>query len=440
MVVDAASATAARGTVAPVRPRIRAIAAALLVVAGACALARVAGLLLPQQPALVVAIAVVVVLPGWALGRACLGDRLDTVALLGASPVLGLAAWVPPLAIAFAVGLPFGAVAAMLAVLTVAMLAVRPLPPGPVRMADAVSLALLGVATTFAAGRWQEPLRGDEIFHLARARKLLAVPHLSLDAVSELAGGRPHAGYVFPLLHAAEAGALRLAGIDTSAGFPDLVPAAAVLLVLSAFAAGRAVAGTPVGVGTVALTVWASMIGLHPTLGKVSWPGPFTFLVLFPVGVLAVCELVRRPHDRRIQGLTAATVLVVALVHVSYAVPLLAIVAGAVAFARRGLAGALLSAAVALCVFGFVWLVALHGAAGAGDPRGALAARHQRRLRDGARPRAGAEHAHRRRAPDRLSDRDRGAAADAAVAGAALWVSRPRSPPAGWRWWRCRGW
>jgi len=340
-----------------------AIATALLVVAGAAALARIAGLLLPDQPALIAGIAVTVVLPGWALGRASgLGDRLDALALLGATPALGLAAWLPPLAVALALRLPFGAVLAMLALMTVAMLAMRPLRPGPVRRVDAISLALLAAFTAFAAGRWQEPLRGDEIFHLARARKLLAVPHLSLDAVSELSGGRPHAGYVVPLLHAVEAGALRICGIDVTAGFPDLVPAAAVLLVLAAFAAGRAVAGTAAGVATVTLTVWAAMIGLHPTLGKVSWPGPFTFLVLFPVGILAVSEVLRRPEDRRLQGLLAASVLVVAVVHVSYALPLLAILAGAVAFARRGLVGLLAAAAAAAAVFAFVWLEALHGA------------------------------------------------------------------------------
>ena len=47
------------------------------------------------------------------------------------------------------------------------------------------------------------------MFHLARVRKILAVPHLSLDSVSELANGKPHAGYVFPLLHAVEAASLR---------------------------------------------------------------------------------------------------------------------------------------------------------------------------------------------------------------------------------------
>src|SRR6478735_4108741 len=159
-----------------------AIATALLVVAGAVALARIAGLLLPDQLALIAGMAVTVVLPGWALGRASgLGDRLDALALLGATPALGLAAWLPPLAVALALRLPFGAVLAML---TVGMLAMRPLRPGPVRRVDAISLALLAAFTAFAAGRWQEPLRGDEIFHLARARKLLAVPHLSLDAVS----------------------------------------------------------------------------------------------------------------------------------------------------------------------------------------------------------------------------------------------------------------
>ena len=77
------------------------------------------------------------------------------------------------------------------------------------------------------------------------------------------------------------------------------------------------------------------MVGSHPNLGMASWPGPFTFLVLMPVGVLAITELLRTPGDRRLTALLAATALSVSLVHVSYAVPLLALLVGVVAYARR---------------------------------------------------------------------------------------------------------
>ena len=156
------------------------------------------------------------------------------------------------------------------------------------------------------------------MFHLARVRKILAVPHLSLDSVSELANGKPHAGYVFPLLHAVEAAALRVAGINPTTGFPDLVPAAVILVVFTTFAAGRAVGGTAVGTSALALVLWTWMVSSHPNLGMASWPGPFTFLVLMPVGVLAITELLRTPGDRRLTALLAATALSVSLVHVSY--------------------------------------------------------------------------------------------------------------------------
>jgi hypothetical protein len=353
----------AGGYSAPVLPRaLPAILRALLVVVACAAAARAAGAVLPSQPALVVALAAALMLPGWALAAAAgLGDRLDTVALLGAAPVAGLAAWVPALAAGLALGLSFDQVLALVALQTALLLALRGSRPAPLRRADLATLATAALVAALVSTRWQESLAGDEVFHLARVRKLLAVPHLSLDALSELAGGKPHAGYVVPLLHAVEAAALRLSGIAPATGFPDLVPAAVVLLVLTSFAAGRAVAGRSVGAATVALVLWGSVIGTHPDLGMASWPGPFTLLVLFPAGVLAITELVRTPHDRRLQALLAATALVVALVHVSYAVPLLALVVGTLAYTWRGLIGAMAAMAAAALVFAFVWWEALRG-------------------------------------------------------------------------------
>lgn len=336
---------------------------AVLVVAAFAGAAWVAGAVLPAQPAMVVAVAAALVLPGWALGTALgLGRRLDTVLLVGLLPVTGLAAWVPALAAGFALGLTFDEVVAIVAVQTVALLALGDPLPARVQPADLATMVAVGLAAALAATRWQASLAGDEVFHLARTQKLLAVPHLSLDALSELAGGKPHAGYVFPLLHAVDAGALRLSGVAPATGFPDLVPAAAMLLALSSFAAGRAVAGRSVGAAVAALVLWVSVSDIHPTLGKASWPGPFTLLILFPAAVVALTELVRKPDDRRLQALVAASALVVALVHVSYAVPLLALMVGTVAYARRGIIGVAAAGVVTACVFAFVWWTALRGA------------------------------------------------------------------------------
>ena len=53
-----------------------------------------------------------------------------------------------------------------------------------------------------------------KLFHAGRIRKLLALDRLSLDGVSTYLNGHPHAGYAFPLLHAAQAGAIDLVRAD----------------------------------------------------------------------------------------------------------------------------------------------------------------------------------------------------------------------------------
>jgi len=103
------------------------------------------------------------------------------------------------------------------------------------------------------------------------------------------------------------------------------------------------------------------MISNHPILGMASWPGPFTFLVLFPSFVLALTELLRRPGDRPVQGLMVAAAVVVALVHVSYAVPLLALLVGTVAYARREYLATAVTLLACGLVVGFVWYEALRG-------------------------------------------------------------------------------
>ncbi|HEV8156470.1 MAG TPA: hypothetical protein VGP67_13115, partial [Gaiellales bacterium] len=285
---------------------LAAVVRAVLMVVIAGAVTRAAGALLPSQPALVLAMATTLVLPGWALACAVgLSRRLDTVGMLGAVPVAGMAAWTPALALGFAVGLTFDMVLAIVAVQTIVLLALSDPRPQGIGAPDRLVLMIAAPLAALISLQWQEPLAGDAVFHLARVRKILAVPHLSLDSVSELVHGKPHAGYVFPLLHAVEAASLRVAGINPTTGFPDLVPAAVILVVFTAFAAGRAVGGTAVGTSALALVLWTWMVSTYPNLGMASWPGPFTFLVLMPVGVLAISELLRTPGDRRLTALLA---------------------------------------------------------------------------------------------------------------------------------------
>jgi uncharacterized protein DUF6541 len=57
---------------------------------------------------------------------------------------------------------------------------------------------------------------GDDLFHLARVRKLDDFGNLSLRAVDEFRDGGLHPGYAFPLWHAFLALVARLAGVDPS--------------------------------------------------------------------------------------------------------------------------------------------------------------------------------------------------------------------------------
>ncbi len=63
-------------------------------------------------------------------------------------------------------------------------------------------LALVGVAFAVAVWLATGPVSGDGLFHLARVRKLLDFPGLSLNAVNEFKHGGLHPGYAFPLWHA----------------------------------------------------------------------------------------------------------------------------------------------------------------------------------------------------------------------------------------------
>jgi hypothetical protein len=82
---------------------------------------------------------------------------------------------------------------------------------------------------------------GDDLFHLARVRKLDDFGGLSLRTVDEFRDGGLHPGYAFPLWHAFLALVARLAGVDPSAVVLHessvLVPAA----LLVAFESGKAV-------------------------------------------------------------------------------------------------------------------------------------------------------------------------------------------------------
>ncbi len=82
---------------------------------------------------------------------------------------------------------------------------------------------------------------GDELFHLARVRKLDDFGNLSLRAVDEFRDGGLHPGYAFPLWHAFLAVVARLAGVDPTAVVQHEASALVPLAFLVAWESGKAV-------------------------------------------------------------------------------------------------------------------------------------------------------------------------------------------------------
>ena len=339
----------------------RALIASLTVV-GWAAVALAAGALLPIQAALAVAVAVSLGVPGWSLLRvAGIPERLDTVACLGLVPAAGLIVWAPALALGMIAGLPFNGVLATVGIASAAGLAPE---RGRRRRAPAGDLAIVaaGALAGFLLGtRWQWSFYGDELFHAGRIRKLLALDRLSLDGVSTYLNGHPHAGYAFPLLHAAQAGAIDLVRADPTHAYPNLSPAFAMLLPVVLFATGRAIGGTAVGLSAMALGVFDA-VQVAPNLGMLQWPGPFVLFLLIPIALLAAVEALREPGDPWLEAVLVGVAGCAAFIHPTYVVMLLAMLAGITVLTRRGWRSLAASTAVSAAILGWIWWVALRGA------------------------------------------------------------------------------
>jgi hypothetical protein len=336
--------------------------AACVTVLGAAGAAMVAGAVLPVQLALAVSTAVVLGIPGLALLRvAGVTERLDVVACLGLLPAAGLIVWAPLLALGMFAGLPFIGVLIGVGVVSVAGLSVgrgRALRAAPRDLAIAGAGAVVG----FVLGaRWQSSFYSDEFFHAGRIRKLLALDRLSLDGVSTYLHGDPHAGYAFPLLHAAQAGAVDLVRVDPTTAYPNLSPAFAMLLPVVVFATGRAIGGTAVGVSAMALALFDA-VEVAPNLGMLQWPGPFVFFVIIPIGLLGAVEALHRPADWRLGAAVPGAAACAALVHPTYVVMLLAMAAGLSVLTRREWRAFAAAVAVSGVALFWIWWVALRGA------------------------------------------------------------------------------
>jgi hypothetical protein len=346
-----------------VRAALR-VAGALALLAASAVLARAAGGVLPDAVAVAGGFALALGLPGAAALRVLrLDARLGVIGSLAAVPIAGLTAWILPLFAGLAIGVPFEWV--MWAVLLSAALTLALLPAQ--LEWEWRNLGLAGAAAAVAAllaSRWQPPfLADDALFHAGRVRKLLDLPELSFSGLSAYQDGHVHAGYAVPLLHAVDAAAISLAGLEPSSGYLALTAASAALVPIAVFAAGRALGGAAVGVCATLLTAWgaASLGDGDGVIGGIQQPGSLPFWLLIPIAVYLIAELYRTPDDRRLAVAVVATVFVIALVHPTYAFVPLAMLAATVIARRRGMAALTWSAGLTTALLAAIWWTAIRG-------------------------------------------------------------------------------
>ena len=195
-------------------------------------------------------------------------------------------------------------------------------------------LAVLGVGIAFGVALWwlAGALQDDALFHLGRVRKLNDFGALSLRSVDEFRDGGLHPGYAFPLWHGLLALVARLAGVDPTSVLQHEASILCPLTFLVVYEAGVAVfraawMGLAVLAGQVALT------GLAPGHGGayVSLALPATAarqLLVFVLLSLFFAYAAAPGWNSALSVAAAATGL--ALVHPTYVIFVLILLAGAV--------------------------------------------------------------------------------------------------------------
>ena len=250
----------------------------------------------------------------------------------------------------------------MLALVSVAALvpAVRAEASRPTAAWLAVFLggAVLGLALWHVAGQVQ----GDELFHLARVRKLEAFASLSLRTVDEFADGGLHPGYAFPLWHGFLAAVARLAGVDPTAAVLHESSVLAALAPLLAYEAGfalfrSAAAGVTTALAQVALIAFAP--GHGGSYRVLDLPATAARQLLVPAALALVFTYLETPR-RSLLAAIACAGLALALVHATWE-DQKRLAAGCAALDRRDLfRGVLAAGAVALPTAGVaLWLLPL---------------------------------------------------------------------------------
>jgi hypothetical protein len=198
---------------------------------------------------------------------------------------------------------------------------------------------LLPIAAVAAAGAvlgglvwWASTaVDGDALFHLARVRKLDAFPVLSsIGSVNEFRDGSVHPGYAFPLWHGALALIGRLAAVDPELVLLYLSGILAPLALVLAYAAGAALFASRAA-GAAAAIAQATLLGFQRqgigSFELAALPSSAARLLLVPAFLALAFGAIR--GGPRIRFLTLALAgLVLAVVHVTYALFLLVPIAG----------------------------------------------------------------------------------------------------------------
>jgi hypothetical protein len=344
-------------------------AAALLAAPAGLIVSRLLGL---EAVAVWCAFAVCVLLPGWGALRLLRVER--ELGLAGAGPAaaaVGLAVWTPPLAAALIVHLPFDAPLTVVLAATVVLCGLalfRPLLLERVPWWEVAAGAASAVAFAFLAWRLSTGIVSDALFHVGRMRKIEDSSALSITSISSYQDGAPHAGYAFPLLHAAFAGVARVAGVDVSVAFIYLSPLCALLAMLGAYALARSLTGwRTAGYLAAAALAWDLCALLNGLVMQINQPPVFAFFVLTPGALMLFVSAMRGSRSAAFGSMAAVGV--IALVHPTYAVPCLAIEAGIAVGSWRAhmrlppiaLEALAVSAVAAGLVTAWIWWVAIDG-------------------------------------------------------------------------------
>jgi hypothetical protein len=194
------------------------------------------------------------------------------------------------------------------------------------RLAVAAFGVAVGAAIWFVAGvPW-----GDQLFHIGRVEKLVALGGLSLHRVDEFRDGGLHPGYAFPLWHGFLAVVTRLADVSPAATVLHEPSALLPLTALLAYEAGVAVfRSRTLGCAfTLASVVPIGFAAGHGgALASLAEPGAAAIRLLVPATIALFFRSVRATRPALLITLVASNV-ALALIHPPYALFLLLGLAG----------------------------------------------------------------------------------------------------------------